>query len=84
MNYTIDENVSVEHVEYRVDRMLVRDADSKRLATMTVDAMREAAVQSALMTELEVDTLRDTMAAGVDDDSYLIGFPEMYAAWVRR
>lgn len=73
-----------EHVEYRVDRMLVRDADSKRLATMTVEAMREAAVQSELMTEQEVDTLRDAMAAGVEDDSYMIGFPEMYAAWVQR
>lgn len=73
-----------EEVEYHVDRMLVRDPKGKHLATMTVEAMRQAAVQSGQMTEQEVDALRDTMAAGVQDDSYLIGFPEMYAAWVRR
>jgi len=59
-------------------------AGGEGLATMTVEAMREAAVQSGLMTGQEIDALRDTMAAGVEDDSYMIGFPEMYAAWVQR
>lgn len=73
-----------DQVEYRVDRMLVRDANTKRLCLMTVEAMREAALQSKLMTDQEVDALCQTMATGVQDDNYLIGLPEMYAAWVKR
>ncbi len=73
-----------EHVEFGVDRMLLRDASAKRLALMTVEAMREAVMQSGLMPREEIDALCHTMRAGVDDESYLIGFPEVYAAWVKR
>lgn len=73
-----------DQVEFRVDRMLVRDANGKRLILMTIEAMREAALQSELMTRQEVDALCQVIAAGIQDDSYLIGFPEMYAAWVKR
>jgi SAM-dependent methyltransferase len=73
-----------DQVELRVDRMLVREESGKRLALMTVEAMREAALQSGLMTRQEVDALCQTLSVGTQDDSYLIGFPEMYAAWVKR
>lgn len=71
-------------VELRVDRMLVRDASGKRLTLMTVEAMQEAALQSGLMTLQEMDALCQTISTGVQDDNYLIGYPEMYAAWVKR
>ena len=73
-----------DQVELRVDRMLVREESGKRLTLMTVEAMQEAALKSELMTPKEVDTLCQTFSAGVKDDNYLIGYPEMYAAWVKR
>ncbi len=73
-----------DQVELRVDRMLVREESGKRLTLMTVEAMQEAALQSGLMTTKEVDTLCQTFTVGMQDDNYLIGYPEMYAAWVKR
>jgi len=73
-----------DQVELRVDRMLVREANGKRLSLMTVEAMQEVAVQTGLMTRHEVDALCQALSVGVQDDSYLIGYPEMYAAWVKR
>ena len=69
---------------YRVDRMLVSDAGNKRLAAMTAEAMSGAAVQSGLMSQEERDALCQTLRAGIEDDNYLIGFPEIYAAWITR
>ena len=77
-------DLGYENIEFRVDRMLVRDPANKTLAAMTVEAMREAAVQSGLMDQAEIDALCQTLRAGIDDENYLIGFPEIYAAWIKK
>ena len=73
-----------DQVEFRVDRMLVREESGKRLTLMTVEAMQEAAVKSGLMTSEEVSNLISTFRHGMKDGNYLIGYPEMYAAWIQR
>lgn len=72
-----------DQVELRVDRMLVREESGKRLTLMTVEAMQKTAIKSGLMTRKEADTLIQTFTLGMKDDNYLIGYPEMYAAWVK-
>lgn len=73
-----------DQVELRVDRMLVKEESGKRLTLMTVEAMQEAAIKSGLMTPEEVDNLCQIFTDGMRDNNYLIGYPEIYAAWVTR
>jgi SAM-dependent methyltransferase len=71
-----------ERPEIRIDRMLVNQPSGKRLVQLTIEAMRGAVVQAGVMSGQEVDDLHSTISTGVQDDNYVIGFPEMYAAWV--
>ena len=46
--------------------------------------LARATMQSGRMTREEIDSLCHTISAGVNDENYLIGFPENYVAWVKR
>ena len=55
----------------------------RKARQMVVDELEEEA-PLWLTTPEEVEALCQTCSEGVKDDNYLIGYPEMYAAWVTR
>jgi SAM-dependent methyltransferase len=71
--------------QFHVDRMLVRnEPEHKKLVVMSIEALRDSALEAGLLTEAEYQQLWEELTATIHDDTCLMGYPEFYCAWAVR